>query len=227
MEKVYIGIDVSKDRLDVAVHGVKNMMHVSNDQPGIQKVIRLAMKRGAKLVCFEATGGYEMPLYVALSEAGIPVVPVNPRQIRDFARSMGRLAKTDRLDAQVITHFAATAPALQSRPISDTQGLKEIVSRRNQLVEMITMESNRFRGASRALRAGIAAHISWLKGQLDEIDGNLKVGLIRILSTRKKCSSSKYARSRSDRFGGSGCPAPRVRQSYQEANSSFSRGSAP
>src|SRR4030067_1533397 len=94
MEKVYIGIDISKNSLDVAIHGVKNLMHVSNDQTGIQKVIRLAMKRNATLVCFEATGGYEMPLYIALSEANIPVAPVNPRQIRDFARSMGKLAKT-------------------------------------------------------------------------------------------------------------------------------------
>jgi len=174
MEKVYIGVDISKDSLDVAIHGVKNLMRVSNDQAGIQKVIRLAKKRDAMLVCFEATGGYEMPLYIALSEADIPVAPVNPRQIRDFARSMGRLAKTDTIDARVIAHFAATAPELKSRPISDTQILKEMVNRRIQLVEMITMESNRLRSAGKDLRAGIEAHIAWLKQQLEAIDGNLR-----------------------------------------------------
>ena len=106
-KKIYIGIDISKDSLDVAIHGVKNAYAcTSNDQSGIQKVVRLAMKRNATLVCFEATGGYEMPLYVALSEAGVSVAPLNPRQVRDFARSMGKLAKTDTIDARIIAHFA-------------------------------------------------------------------------------------------------------------------------
>ncbi len=174
MEKVFIGVDISKDSLDVAIHGVKNLMRASNNQAGIQKVIRLAKKRNATLVCFEATGGYEMPLYIALSETGVPVAPVNPRQIRDFARSMGKLAKTDIIDARVIAHFASTASGLKSRPIPDTQELKEIVNRRIQLVEMITMESNRLRGAGKDLRAGIEAHIAWLKQQLKDMDDNLK-----------------------------------------------------
>jgi transposase len=174
MDKVYIGVDISKDSLDVAIHGVKNLMHTSNDQVGIQKVIRLAKKRSATLVCFESTGGYEMPLYIALSEAGIPVSPINPRQIRDFARSMGRLAKTDPIDARIIAHFASTAPGLKSRPISDTQQLKEVVTRRTQIVEMIAMESNRLRGANKDLRGSIEDHIAWLKRELDDIDKNLR-----------------------------------------------------
>lgn len=173
MEKVYIGIDVSKDSLDVAIHGVKNLMRASNDEAGIQKVILLAKKRDAALVCFESTGNHEMPLYIALSGAGIPVSPVNPRHIRDFARSMGRLAKTDTIDARVIAHFASVAQ-LKSRPISDTQELKEIVNRRIQLVEMITMESNRLRGAGKELRMSIEAHIAWLKRQLEDIGDNLR-----------------------------------------------------
>jgi len=174
MERVYIGIDVSKDSLDVAIQGVKNLMRVKNDQSGIQKVVRLAVKRNATLVCFEATGGYEMPLYVALSEANVSVAPLNPRQVRDFARSMGKLAKTDTIDARIIAHFASTVPGLKSRPIPDTQGLKEIMTRRNQLVEMTTMERNRLRGANTDLRVSIKAHIAWLKQQLDEIDGMLR-----------------------------------------------------
>lgn len=174
MTKIYIGIDVSKDSLDVAIHGVKNVMHTSNNQEGIQKVVLLAMKRNANLVCFEATGGYEIPLYVALSEAGVSVTPLNPRQVRDFARSMGKLAKTDIIDARIIAHFAATIPGLKSKPISETQVLKEIMTRRNQLVEMITMENNRLRCANPDIRGGIKDHIAWLKQQLDEIDGTLR-----------------------------------------------------
>ncbi len=174
MERVFIGVDISKDSLDVAIHGVKNLMCASNDQAGIQKVIRLAKKRNAAMVCFEATSGYEMPLYIALSEAGVPVAPINPRQIRDFARSMGKLAKTDTIDARVIAHFASAASGLKSRPITGTQELKEIVNRRIQLVGMITMESNRLRGAGKDLRAGIEAHIAWLKHELKDMDDSLK-----------------------------------------------------
>lgn len=174
MEKVYIGVDVSKDSLDVALHGVKNMMHTSNDQAGIERILRLAKKRNAAMVCFEATGGYEMPMYIVLSEAGVPVAPINPRQIRDFAKSMGRLAKTDNIDARVIAHFASTAPGLKSKPVSETQDLKELVNRRAQIVEMITMESNRLRSASKDLRAGIEAHIAWLRHELNDMDSDLK-----------------------------------------------------
>ncbi|MBI2832518.1 MAG: IS110 family transposase [Chloroflexi bacterium] len=174
MEKVYIGIDISKDSLDVAIHGVKNLMHTSNDPTGIQKVIRLAHKRDAAMVCFEATGGFEMPLYMALSEAGVNVAPVNPRQIRDFARSMGKLAKTDTIDARVIAHFASAATELKSRPIAKTQEIKDVVTRRTQLIEMITMESNRLRRCHPQLKAGIEAHLAWLEQQLDEIDSELR-----------------------------------------------------
>lgn len=186
MNKVYIGIDVSKDSLDIAIHGVKNLMRVKNDQIGIQKVVRLATKRNAALVCFEASGGYEMPLYIALSEAGVPCAPLNPRQVRDFARSMGKLAKTDTIDARIIAHFASTIPGLKSRPVPDTQGLKEIMTRRNQLVEMITMETNRLRGINQDLRISIQAHIAWLKQQLDDLDRMLRTCIDQVSAYREK-----------------------------------------
>ena len=148
-------------------------MRVGNDQAGFQKIIRLAEKRNAYLVCFEATGGYEMPLYIALSEAGLPVASVNPRQIRDFARSTGKLAKTDSLDARVIAHFGyAVRPA--AHPISDTRELKVAQARRIQLLEMITAETNRLRGAPQSLKQRIEAHIIWLKAELADTDRDLK-----------------------------------------------------
>lgn len=174
MEKVYAGIDISKGSLDVAVYASSKQWSFANDRAGIARLCKLLAKLEPALVVFEATGGYEMPLYVALSEAGLPAAPVNPRQIRDFARSMGKLAKTDAIDARVIAHFANTATDLKPKPIPDTQGLKEIVTRHNQLVEMITMESNRLRGAGQALTEGIEAHIAWLKQQLKDVDGKLR-----------------------------------------------------
>ncbi len=188
MDKVYIGVDVAKDNLDVAIHGVKNTMRAGNDTDGIAKIVRLAKKRKATIVCFEATGGYEMPLYIALSEAGVPVAPINPRQIRDFARSMGRLAKTDAIDARVIAHFASTAPDLKSKPVSDMQNLKDIVTRRIQIVEMITMETNRLRSANKDLRAGIEEHIAWLKQELNDINKALKSHIEQDLVSREKDS---------------------------------------
>jgi transposase len=174
MEKTFVGIDISKDSLDMAIHASNKQWSFANDTAGIRRLCRLLANLDPALVVFEATGGYEMPLYIALSEAGLPAAPVNPRQIRDFARSMGKLAKTDVIDARIIAHFANAAPQLKPKPVPDTQVLKRILTRHNQLVEMITMESNRLRGADRTLREGIEAHIAWLKRQLDDVDGKLR-----------------------------------------------------
>ncbi len=105
MEKVYIGIDISKDSLDMAVHASDKQWRYSNDAAGIASLCKMLRRLEPALVVFEATGGYEMPLYLSLDGAGLPATPVNPRQIRDFARSTGKLAKTDSLDARVIAHF--------------------------------------------------------------------------------------------------------------------------
>jgi transposase len=174
MDKTYIGIDICKDSLDVAVHASGKQWSFANDTAGIARLCKLLAKLEPALVVFEATGGYEMPLYLALSEAGLPVAPVNPRQIRDFARSMGKLAKTDMIDARVIAHFASAAPELNPKPVPDTQMLKAVLARHNQLVEMVTMETNRLRGADKALREGIEAHIAWLKRELEDVDGKLR-----------------------------------------------------
>jgi transposase len=174
MEKVFVGIDISKDALDVAVHASNTQWHFPNNPAGIAGLCKKLVKLEPALVVFEATGGYEMPLYIALSEAKLPVTPVNPRQIRDFARSMGKLAKTDLIDARVIAQFANAATELKPKPVPGTQALKAVLARHNQLVEMVTMESNRLRVADKTLRDGIEAHIAWLKRQLDDVDGKLK-----------------------------------------------------
>ncbi len=173
MDKVYIGIDISKDSLDMAVHASSQQWQFSNDNDGIARLCKTLLKLEPALVVFEATGGYEMPLYLALDKAGLPVAPVNPRQIRDFARSTGKLAKTDSLDARVIAHFGcAIQPA--PHPLPDTQELKIAQTRRIQLLGMITAETNRLKGAPKNLRKRIEAHITWLKKEISDTDRELR-----------------------------------------------------
>lgn len=173
MGKEYVGIDISKDTLDVAIHGTDKKRKYSNDQSGIKKLCDMLVKMGPALVVFEATGGFEIPLYIGLDTAKLPAAPVNPRQVRDFARSTGKLAKTDALDAAVIAHFGhAIQPA--PRPLSDTQELKTLQNRRSQLIDMITAETNRLRGMPKPVKQRIKAHITWLKEELAETDRELQ-----------------------------------------------------
>jgi len=173
VEKVYVGIDISKDSLDVAVYASDKQWRFSNDHAGIVRLCKMLGKLEPALVVFEATGGYEMPLHLSLDKAGLPAALVNARQIRDFARSTGKLAKTDSLDARVISHFAyAIQPTPHSVP--ETQELKIVQARRIQLLEMITAEKNRLKGAPKVLKARIEAHIAWLNKELAETDRELK-----------------------------------------------------
>ena len=105
MENIYVGIDISKDSLDMAIHASSQQWQFPNDTAGITRLCRMLKELSPALIVFEATGGYEMPLYLSLDEAGLQVAPVNPRQVRDFAKSTGKLAKTDILDARTIAHL--------------------------------------------------------------------------------------------------------------------------
>lgn len=167
MESIYVGIDVSKDSLDVAGNTTNERWKFTNDDAGITALCQLVAKTKPALVAFEATGGYEFALYLALDAAGLPAAPANPRQVRDFARSMGKLAKTDRIDARVIAQFASANPELKPKHIADTQELKEIVVRRTQLKEMLTAETNRLRIARGTRRVQIEEHVDWLKRALE------------------------------------------------------------
>jgi transposase len=174
MDKVYVGIDISKDSLDVAIHASEKRWQFANDATGIADLCNVLAEFRPNLVAFEATGGYEMPLYVALDTAGLPAAPTNPRQVRDFARSMGKLAKTDTIDAQMIAQFAASNPEIKAKHIADTRELREIVTRRNQLLEMLNAETNRLRNSGQLRRIRIEAHISWLRQEINATDRELR-----------------------------------------------------
>lgn len=163
----YAGIDVSQATLDIAEHTTGRQWSFSNDDTGITAAVAALLDLKPALVVLEATGGIEVPVVTEMVAAKLPVVVVNPRQIRDFARATGRLAKTDALDAQVIAHFAAAVqPELRPLPNAQEQELSAVLARRRQLQEMLTMEKNRLRVARRPVRDRIETHVEWLNKEL-------------------------------------------------------------
>jgi len=174
-EKTYVGIDVSKGSLDLAIHARHEIRRFANTATGINEVVRYVSEASPVLVVMEATGGYEISLAAALGEAGIPAAVVNPRQVRDYARSTGKLAKTDAIDARILADFAAAVHP-EPRMLADTQALelREILARRGQLNEMITAEKNRLQQARGPLRDQIGTHIAWLEKALSDMDSELK-----------------------------------------------------
>lgn len=184
----WIGIDISKQLLEVAVHQSAYHFRCPNDPKKFPALLaELIALRPARIV-LEATGGWERPLLQALQAAGLPVVLVNPRQIRDFAKALGLLAKTDRLDARVLAHFgAAVQPPISPIKTSEDSELDALMGRRNQLSDMLVAEKNR-RGsaATKAARADIEAHIEWLEQRLKALDKQLKDQLKRCVSWQQK-----------------------------------------
>ncbi len=171
----YIGIDVAKAHLDLAVHPKGAPWQVGNDEAGIDSIVAHLRELDPTLIVVEPTGGLELPLTAALAAAGLPVAVVNPRQVRDFAKATGRLAKTDRLDAQVLAHFAQGVQPTP-RPLADaqTRELAGLLARRQQLVQMLTAEKNRLGTTGPSVRQRVRAHIGWLEQELADTDKTLK-----------------------------------------------------
>ena len=171
----YAGIDVAQDWVDVAIHGVGQPWRVTSDERGVQDLIHALQEHGVALVMVEATGGLEIPLAVALDVAGIPVALVNPRQVRDFARSLGKLAKTDRLDAQVLAHFgAATRPVPRPLPDEQARELAALVARRRQVLQMHAAELQRRHRALHVVRHRIDRVLAVLEQEVQELDTELR-----------------------------------------------------
>ena len=175
MEQVFIGIDVAKDRLDVHVRPSGEAFAVARDGEGLASLVDRLRTVAPRLIVSEATGGFEQVVAGALGAAGLPIVVVNPRQIRDFARALGRLAKTDRIDAETIALFAERVqPELRPLPDAEARLLGELVARRRQVIEMIVAEGNRARLLeSRRLKKRIERHRSALQDELSKIDSEI------------------------------------------------------
>ena len=175
-ESIFVGIDVAKAQLDVAVRPAADRWEVSHDDAGIGQLVSQLKSLGPAMVLVEASGGLELPLVAALATEELPVVVVNPRQVRDFARATGKLAKTDALDAAVLAHFAeAVRPPVRPLRDAETQVLNSLVARRHQVMTMLVSEKNRLSAAATvAVRPRIEAHIAWLERELEDLDEGLR-----------------------------------------------------
>ena len=176
----FVGIDVAKRQLDIAERPGGERWAMGNEGAGIAALLeRLSGAGPIALIVLEATGGYEIPVVAALTAVGLPVVVVNARQVRDFARAVGKLAKTDAIDAAILAQFAeAVRPERRALPDELTQTLQSWLARRRQLLEMLLAEEQRLAIAVRGLRAPIQQHVEWLRRQMRDIDTELQ-GLIR------------------------------------------------
>jgi transposase len=173
---LFVGIDVSKEWCDAAVDGRSEVQRHSADEQGLAELVSTMRAFHPKLIAMEASGGCEIPFLRALQAAGLPVAVVNPRQIRDFARAMNRLAKTDRIDAQVIARFAAMMqPSPAEIPGENQEKLKALQTRRQQVVDSLTQEKNRLTATrDRSMRRRIEQVIEVYQQQLTELNDELK-----------------------------------------------------
>jgi len=170
----FVGIDIAKGHLDIAVRPGGEVRTIANDEACMLELITWLQEIQPEIVVMEATGGLEVEVAGRLATAGLPVAVVNPRQVRDFARSTGKLAKTDRLDAQVLAHFAeAVRPEVRYVPDEQSRRLQALVARRRQLVEMLVAEKNRAHASHKSVLARVKEHIAWLEKELDDLDQDL------------------------------------------------------
>jgi transposase len=175
MEQMFVGIDVAKDRLDVHLRPSGEAFAVARDGEGVADLAERLRTARPQLIVLEATGGFEQVVAAAIGAAGLPLVVINPRQIRDFARATGRLAKTDRVDAAVIAHFAeAVRPPVRPLPDEQARLLGELVTRRRQVIDMMVSEGNRARQVeTKRLKKRIERHRAVLQQELTAIDSEL------------------------------------------------------
>jgi len=174
MDAIIVGIDVSKDRLDVCLRPGGEALVFSRDATGIEALVTRLVDQSCMLVAVEATGGFETVVAASLAAAGLPVVVVNPAQVRAFAQAVGQRAKTDPIDAAMIAHFTeATRPQARPLPDAETQRLADLVARRRQIIQMIVAEKQREQRASRAMKKSIARLLKALQAELSALDKDI------------------------------------------------------
>ncbi len=174
LKETFIGIDVSKARLDVAVYEPAADWQFENSELGIARLIERLQSLQPTVIVLEATGGYELRLVTELAAAHLPVVVTNPRRVRNFARSTGKLAKTDKLDARMLAHYAAAIrPEPRPLPTEQEDQLTALLTRRRQIVDMLTVEKNRRHTVRVSMRADLDEHIAWLMDKLAKLDAEI------------------------------------------------------
>ena len=174
-EQIFVGMDVSKAWLDIAVHEKEETFRASNDEIGIAGLVKRLKKLKASLIVLEPTGGFEMLVVAQLTHAGLPVAVVNAKRVRDFARATGQIAKTDKLDAKVLAHFAAAVrPAIRSLRTEQEEQLTALMTRRRQVIDMLTVEKNRLVTVRAKMRTEIEAHLQWLSNSLKKLDQEIE-----------------------------------------------------
>lgn len=174
MEAIVVGIDVSKERLDVSVRPTGEWFVHNRDAAGLEALVGRLAGLSPRVVALEATGGFETVVAASLGAAGLPVVVINPAQVRAFAQAVGKRAKTDPIDAAVIAHFAeATKPEPRPLPDADTQMLADLVARRRQIIQMIVAERQREKRAAARMKKSILRLLKALQAELSEIDKDI------------------------------------------------------
>jgi len=176
---IYLGLDVAKAAVTIASEPPGLTGEFTTDTAGLSALVQAAQAQPVALVLVEATGGYEAPVVAALVTTGLPVAVVNPRQVRDFAKALGRLAKTDRIDAQVLALFGARVqPTARPLPDEATQELEAVLTRRRQLLEMLHAERQRRpRARGRIVRRSLDTHIRWLEHQVIDTEATLEAAI--------------------------------------------------
>jgi len=183
----YVGIDVSKSRLDIAYGEDGEVWHVRNDGEGFEVLVKKLTEIQPKMIVIESTGGYERPVLQAMGNAGLAIALVNPRRVREFAKAVGLLAKTDKIDARLLARFGRDAkPNFTTLPTAEEQHLSELLARRRQILDMITSENNRLPTISSEMQKQIKEHIAWLERNLKELDKEIDDFNHQDLSTDKR-----------------------------------------
>jgi transposase len=173
--ETFVGIDVSKAHLDIALRPTKKQWQVDNTIEGIEQLVEQIRVLKPTLIILEATGGYEMAVASALAAINLPVAVINPRQARDFAKSLGKLAKTDKIDAAMLAYFGnSIRPEPRPMPSEQALQLQALLVRRRQLMEMLVAEKNRMHLTHRSMQPRLKEHIVWLEEELSRIDEEMK-----------------------------------------------------
>ncbi len=185
MSKLWVGIDISKKHLDVYIRPSGVFSSYDNQPPGISQLVEYLKAEQPNLIVLEATGTFHHPVMNAISQAGLAVSVINPRQARDFARACGQLAKTDAIDAKILAHFAEVMnPSVRQFPNEQTQQTKDLVARRHQLVEMMTAEKNRLQAMSQIAKEDIEETITWLQERIHKIEEQIERSIFQSIELK-------------------------------------------